>query len=309
MKDYKTSKDSGIYDNAGNSLQWLARTNLAMGNRDAALAQIREAFQLLKLSPDANYLRNAYYTAKQIFKEKKVYDSAFYYNSLWSSLNDSLESIVSTSSISISKAKMTAQASRYNIENLNREKREEILRRNILIAAIILLSVFFILMMNRKRLRDKLRMEKVKQEKLMMEKEITSAREQMKMFTENIIEKTNLIEKLKQQAKDKEYHAGQNQLIEELLHQTILTEDDWLNFKSLFEKIYPGFFIKLKEKSLNITLAEQRMAALIRLHLTTRQMASMLGISVDSVHKTRQRLRHRLHLNNEIGLEETIATI
>jgi DNA-binding CsgD family transcriptional regulator len=51
------------------------------------------------------------------------------------------------------------------------------------------------------------------------------------------------------------------------------------------------------------------MAALTRLNLTSRQIASMLGISVDSVHKTRQRLRQRLHIPAEINLEETVAAL
>jgi DNA-binding CsgD family transcriptional regulator len=59
----------------------------------------------------------------------------------------------------------------------------------------------------------------------------------------------------------------------------------------------------------DITVAEQRMAALTRLQLTTRQMASMLGISVDSVHKTRQRLRKRFTLGNDANIEEYIAGI
>ena len=58
-----------------------------------------------------------------------------------------------------------------------------------------------------------------------------------------------------------------------------------------------------------ITVAEQRMAALTRLQLTNRQMASMLGISVDSVHKTRQRLRKRFDLTSDANLEIYIAAI
>ncbi len=55
--------------------------------------------------------------------------------------------------------------------------------------------------------------------------------------------------------------------------------------------------------------AEQRMAALIRLQLTTRQMASMQGISPDSVHKTRQRLRQRIGVTNETNLEEFFVSL
>src|SRR4029078_6087595 len=46
INDYKTSKDSGYYDNAANSLQWAARTSLALWNKAAALKEVREAFEL-----------------------------------------------------------------------------------------------------------------------------------------------------------------------------------------------------------------------------------------------------------------------
>src|SRR6187399_133720 len=314
--DYNASKAKALFDNAGNSLQWAARTNLALGNKAAALAEVREAFQLLKQWPDANYLRNSYYTATQIFREMGNYDSAFYYNNLWSRINDSLEKVVATSSLAISKAKLNDETSRYNIQNLNKEKRSQLLLRNILIASIIVLSFIIVLAVNRQRLKEKLKTEKaeqenlrMEQEKLMMQQEAASAKDQLKMFTQNIIEKTTLIEKLESQIKGKEVTSEQHTIISELSHQTILTEEDWTKFKSLFEKIYPGFFINLKEKFPDITLAEQRMAALTRLQLTPKQMASMLGISVDSVHKTRQRLRQRLRIDPESSLEEIMISI
>jgi len=314
--DYVASREKGLFDNAGHSLQWAARTNLALGNKAEALAEVREAFQLLKQWPDANYLRNTYYTATQIFREMGNYDSAFYYNNLWSRINDSLEKVVATSSLAISKAKLNDETSRYNIQNLNKEKRSQLLLRNILIASIIVLSFIIVLAVNRQRLKEKLKTEKaelenlrMEQEKLMMQQEAASAKDQLMMFTQNIIEKTTLIEKLESQIKGKEVTSEQHTIISELSHQTILTEEHWSKFKSLFEKIYPGFFINLKEKFPDITLAEQRMAALTRLQLTPKQMASMLGISVDSVHKTRQRLRQRLRIDPESSLEEIMINI
>ena len=314
--DYNASKAKGYFDNAGHSLQWAARTNLALGNKAMALAEVREAFQLLKQWPDANYLRNTYYTATQIFREMGNYDSAFYYNNLWSRINDSLERVLATSSLAISKAKLNDETSRYNIQNLNKERRSQLLLRNIIIASIVIFSLIIVLAVNRQRLKEKLKTEKaeqeklrMQQEKLLMEREAASAKDQLKMFTANIIEKTNLIEKLESQIKGKEATTEQHVIMTELSQQTILTEEDWNKFKSLFEKIYPGFFINLKEKFPDITLAEQRMAALTRLQLTPKQMASMLGISVDSVHKTRQRLRQRLRINPESSLEETMINI
>jgi DNA-binding CsgD family transcriptional regulator len=51
------------------------------------------------------------------------------------------------------------------------------------------------------------------------------------------------------------------------------------------------------------------MAALTRLHLSTSQIASILGISANSVYKTKQRLRQRLNIDPEIDIEEAIGKI
>ena len=309
LKDYRTSRDSGYYDNAANSLQWLARTDLALGNKVAALKEVREASELLKLWPDANYLKNTYYSATQIFKEMGNYDSAFYYDNLYASLNDSLERVVSRSTSDIAKARLNDEASRYSIQTLNKEKKAQLLLRNMTILGIVALFLFILLITNRKMLKTKMKMEKIQQEKVLMEREAASARDQLKMFTENVIEKTNLIEKLEMEVKGREVSSEQHLILSQLTQQTILTEQDWYKFRSLFDKIYPAFFINLKDKFPDITVAEQRMAALTRLHLTTRQIASMLGISIDSVHKSRQRLRQRFQVGAETNLDELVAKL
>ena len=300
--DYETSKKTGFLDNAANSLQWAARTNLALGNKPEALAEVREAFQLLKTWPDANYLRNTYYTTTQIFRGMGNYDSAFYYNNLYSKINDSLEKLVATSSLAISKARLNDETSRYNIQTLNREKKVQLLQRNIIIIGIVVLSVITFLIINRKRIETK---HKIK----MVEQEMLSANEQLRMFTTNLVEKTNLIEKLESQVKGNQVTSEQQAIISELSNHTILTEEDWMKFKSLFGKIHPGFFINLQEKVADITVAELRMAALTRLHFSTGQIASILGISPNSVYKTRQRLRQRLSIDIEGSIEEAIAKL
>jgi DNA-binding CsgD family transcriptional regulator len=75
----------------------------------------------------------------------------------------------------------------------------------------------------------------------------------------------------------------------------------------MFEKVYPGFFHSLKQQSPDITLAEQRMAALCKLQVTPKEAANLLGISPNSVNKTRQRLRSRLGLDPDANLEQYFA--
>ena len=307
--DYNISKEKEFYDNAANSLQWAAKTNLAMGNKTIALQQVREAFSLLQKWPSANYLQNAYNTASEIFKTLGSNDSAYYYAGKYNKLHDSLERMIYQSSISISKLRLNEETNRYNIHKLQREKEEQVQQRNIIISVILFLAVIALLLINRQRLKVKYQQKLAQEENLRIQQEMEFDKVQLTMFTENIIEKTNLVEKLEQQLNNKTISAGEQQLISELSQQTILTEDEWDKFKSLFEKIFPLFFQRLKNTAVDITVAEQRMAALTRLQLTTRQMASMLGISLDSVYKTRQRLRNRFNMASEVNLEKYIEEI
>ena len=79
--DYQESKAQDIFDNAANSLQWAAKTNLVLGNKQIALNQIREAFYLLaKMSPRnfyRNYYQHLYNSAADIYRAAGMPDSAY----------------------------------------------------------------------------------------------------------------------------------------------------------------------------------------------------------------------------------------
>jgi DNA-binding CsgD family transcriptional regulator len=309
MMDYTNSLQRREYDNAANSLQWAARTHLKLGNKTLALQQTREAYNLLHKRPNPNYLQNVYFTSSEIFKKLGNMDSLIYYSGLYNNLHDSLEMVIYRSSVNIVTLRLDDQKSRYDIMNLQRERQEQEQQRNIIIAGILLLSAIALFTINRKRQQWKHKQQIAIKDKEHAEKEMASAKAQLKLFRQNIIEKTNIIEKLEDQLNQKEMSVEDQQLISELTQQTILTEEDWDKFKSLFVQIFPLFFQNLKNNAADITVAEQRMAALTRLQLTTRQMASILGISIGSVNKTRQRLRKRIGLSNDDNLEEYIVAI
>ena len=308
-KDYRTSMQYKYFDNAANALQWSARANNAIGNKGKALREVREAVALIKEMPDDGYRQNIYYAAVGAFKENGLNDSAVYYSGLYQQLHDSLERKISISSIAISNMRLSEEKSRYNIRRLQLDKKSQMQQRNFIILSILLLAVISVLLLNRQRVKLKYQQESLEKEKQIKETELAAARQQMEIFTQNIIEKTSLIEKLEHQMKETNSSAGQQETIAALSNLTILTEHDWEQFKELFEKMYPMFFHRLKARAKDITVAEQRMAALMRLQLTTRQMASMQGISPDSVHKTRQRLRQRLSVSNDTNLEDFLVTL
>jgi hypothetical protein len=305
--DYLTSKKFREWDNAANSLQWVARINLLQGKKDSALKQVKEAMQLLSKKFSSGYFQALCYTTSEVYRALGKNDSAYKYAQIYSRLYDSTERAVASSRLEISQIKLNNLQNILTIQNLQKEKDDAAQQRNFIIAAIIMLAVIAILILNWQRQKLKYHQQLSLQQKAAADAEISAAKEQMKLFTQNIIEKANVIEKLEQQLNNKTLTAEQQEMMNELSHQSILTEDDWKKFKTLYEKIHPGFFSKLIETVSDITIAEQRMAALTRLHLSTRQMASMLGISPNSVNKTKQRLRQRFNIEPETNIEDVIA--
>lgn len=308
--DYETSKENRVYDNAANSVQWAAKTNLALGNNKEALMQIRECFALLRKWPHAdNYRQNAYQTAAEIFKAIGNNDSAYYYSGKYNTLHDSIEKEIYQSSVSISQLRLNNEKNRYNIQKLKQEKTDQLQKRNYVIGAILLICIIVLLMINHQRQKLKFKSKIDDAEKARIKAEMESTKMQLKTFTQNIIEKSNLIQKLESQIKSGGATDEESRIIRELSHQTILTEDEWLSYKTLFEKLRPQFFEKITTQVDNITQAELRMAALTGLRLTTRQMAAVLGISPNSVIKAKQRLRQRLVVQSDKEAEEFIANI
>jgi tetratricopeptide (TPR) repeat protein len=310
--DYAFNKNE-LTDIAAKSLQWIARINLSDGQNDSALMKAKESLVLLGKAKHKYYLQPSrilamcYFTLAQTYEAVGKTDSFFHYTHLYTQLHDSIQKVAFLSSKRIVQMKLDNESILATIHLLEKEKRDEVIKRNLIIAAIVLLSIIVILYVKHSRLKQRHREQMVIQEKKIAETELVSAKQQIQQFTENVIEKSELIEKLQYKVAAREVNGDNQHVLEDLTSHTILTENDWENFKKLFEKVYPNFFMSLKEKAPNITVAEQRMGALIKLNLNVRQMASILGISVDSVHKAKQRLRQRLHVQNEVVLEETLA--
>ncbi len=91
--------------------------------------------------------------------------------------------------------------------------------------------------------------------------------------------------------------------LESLYDQRILTEADWVAFKGYFDKAYPGYLLRLRTTYPTLSDAEERLFLFLKLNLTRKEVAAILGISPESVKKTRNRLRHRMGLGEEVELE------
>lgn len=84
---------------------------------------------------------------------------------------------------------------------------------------------------------------------------------------------------------------------------------NWSEIESKFETVNPGFYDRLNKQHTNLTSGDLKITALLKLNCSTKDMARLLNISVESVHTTRYRLRKKLGLSRNDDLIEYIDKI
>jgi DNA-binding CsgD family transcriptional regulator len=181
------------------------------------------------------------------------------------------------------------------------ERQEKKAERNLLIMLVLILSVVTALsyfIQKKRQLAKDIKLQAAKQE-------LEIAALNLNSFTESILKKNKLIEELQNRSPEED----RAQIFQELQQSTILTEDDWQSFQQLFDKAYPGFIPRMKEKHPELSISELRYFVLCRLHLSTKEMAAMLGVSSNAIQVTRHRILKKLNLPANISLEEVIKSI
>jgi DNA-directed RNA polymerase specialized sigma24 family protein len=191
------------------------------------------------------------------------------------------------------KQKVDLEKFRAEMDSIESERKINMLERDILIAVVLLMMGVAIFIYKEQRKKYRLKQE-----------ELEKASRQLKDFARNISEKNALIEMLEQQHGDETSEA-----LQELRKSTILTDEEWEYFRDLFEKVHHGFLQRLKEKMPELTPAETRFVVLSKLGLSGKEMAGMLGIGTDAVRQVRSRVRKKLNLHDETGLEEFVTHI
>ena len=86
-------------------------------------------------------------------------------------------------------------------------------------------------------------------------------------------------------------------------------DEDWENFKSYFNQVHPEFESQLKASYRDLTANDLKLAALIRMNLSSKQIATINNVSTLAVKKARYRLRKKLNITEEESLEDLLMAL
>jgi hypothetical protein len=194
----------------------------------------------------------------EVNRAKGNFASALLYLDSARILQDSLTGMHNAALLLQTKQRVEVEQYMHQLSVLEGRRKRQILIRDGLVIITLLLGITGIVWYYR---RYQLRQKELKISELhqrMAVEQLEAARQELTSFTKMLTDKNALLESsrknLLKQKPTKKLHLT-NIDLSSLMTRTILTEDDWNQFRNLFEKVYPGFFFRMKEKFADLTSA------------------------------------------------------
>ncbi|MBK8428316.1 MAG: hypothetical protein IPL27_21185 [Lewinellaceae bacterium] len=112
-------------------------------------------------------------------------------------------------------------------------------------------------------------------------------------FMESIKEE---LEEVKRMGKSVETKQALEKIVKEI-DTTLRLQEDWEQFEYHFDQVHGDFLNRLREQFHDLTPNEQKLCALLRLNLSTKEISNLMSISLRGVEIARYRLRKKLGLD------------
>ncbi|MBD1395333.1 tetratricopeptide repeat protein [Mucilaginibacter sp. ZB1P21] len=137
---------------------------------------------------------------------------------------------------------------------------------------------------------------------------------ELSAYTLNLIRNNQLLDSLRStlQAMVKEDKRDQKKQMQQIIlqiNESFNHDQPWKEFTAAFEQVHQSFFDNLKKQSSDLTSADIRLITLLKINLDSKDMAALLGISMDSLRVSRYRLRKKLNLTQGDNLTAFIQAL
>jgi hypothetical protein len=154
----------------------------------------------------------------------------------------------------------------------------------------------------------RLRNDKLRSEVRFKSKELANSTMAIIRKNEFLIDLKNIVRKQKEELgsryPDKYFNYLNNKIDE-----NISSRDDRQIFENNFERAHEQFFQKMKNKYPDLTSSDLQLCAYLRMNLSSKEIAPLLGISIRGVENHRYKLRKKLNLQPEDSLTDVMLSV
>ena len=297
----------------------LGKLQIEKGQYTSALDSFRKAEKLLQKHEYPDGERLLYRSMAEALAQTGNWRESVHYYQEYTAINDSLyeeESVRQQNELlafyETEKKEKALLLERQENESLRQEAKIQSLQiRTLWIAGLFLLGIGILafIIFRQKSLRKQLIQENANKA---LEKELEFKKRELTTHTLHLVSKNKLlnelkysIEKMKEESDEKRPFVS---LIGSIDHD-LRGDDDWENFQRYFKQVHADFDEKIKRAFSDLTGNEIRLVTLMKMNLSTKEIATILNISPESVKKARYRLRKKLNLNTDQNLQQFILAL
>ncbi len=312
----------------------LGRTYLATSDFKKAKEYFLETVTIAGKFNMIAELKDGYKALAKISEATNNYKEALHYQQLHTAFSDSVMNKTKARRISRLEVQLETAKREKEIEILKRDKKLTQSNMAAIIATLCGLIVLAISIIGRQRINHRkqkelaameqrmlkehaekieteLKNEKLHEEQLAKEldfktKELTTSALHLIQKNEILVNLKESVEELKKLPKD-QVQSKLGGLIN-TVNFSFNLDSDWTSFRLHFDSVHQGFFDRLLQVHPDLTGNDLKICALMRLNLGTKEMATILDISPDSVKVARHRIRKKLNIPTEQNLSSYLAS-
>jgi len=253
--------------------------------------------------------KNDFKSAFENLKMAKELDANFFDGR--SSRNQSLLEI--KDNYRIEKERQEKQIQVQYLKQLEQEEKITNLKLIILLGSILFLSIIGFAYFRHLRITHSIEKELIKRKKALEIKKqqelIELKNKELAVSALQLIEKDKFLKDLKSKISEGSDRIKIREINKVLRTVSSSSNSNWEKFKLRFIDVNKEFYNRIFKKYPNLSQGDQKICALIKLNFSSKDMAGLLGISVESVHTSRHRIRKKMDLDRSVNLEDFINSL
>ncbi len=322
------------------NLNYISEIYVLRNDYSNALIYGEKAYAIFEKVKFLEQQKDFYFNMSAIYEGLGNYDKALNFHKLYAQTKDSILNKESQNKIIEMEAKYESEKKEKEI--IDKNAKITLLEKNQVIEAykrwglilLIIVSFVFVLAL-RKRIiankqlyeqkvknfetqkllsdaelyNQKLKSMQLQQELEFKQKELNYKNNELVNFALHISEKNDFLKKLKSQLSSPNENYDPKKLSELININLKNLERDRQEFDANVENVSHAFFMKLREIIPDITKNEERLSVLLRLNLSSKEIAAIMNITLRGVEMARFRLRKKLNLNTEANLNEFLKAL
>lgn len=139
-----------------------------------------------------------------------------------------------------------------------------------------------------------------------LERDLVRKSEELANSTMELIKKNELFQEIQLKMKDMQQHTKPNDFhqLSKWIETHISSDRDWQVFEQNFNQVHEQFFKRLLEQYPDLSKGDLKLAAYLRMNLSSKEISQLLNITYRSVELKRYRLRKKMDLKTDENLAE-----